>query len=440
MKQRGSRKADEGKRIGTDGGSRRFVSRLRILTRVARAFAFACILLLPSSVIRPLAAQATLTVSVLTWGPGDLVFERFGHNALRIQDRATGMDLAYNWGMFDFDQPNFLGRFLSGDTKYWVEAFPSQMLIDFYARQDRESIEQVLNLSDAQKSQLAAFVANQALEANRYYRYQYFDDNCSTRIRDALNTVLGGALERSFVPIRTEWTHRGESIRLTGPTMYSQLGIDLALGPKADVPMTAWQAMFIPMRFRDYLRDVTVPNPSGGTMPLVLEERALHTPQARAAEPTVARGLTLGALGPVLGAWMLMLVPVAASSRRTRRIPAAVMAALFYGVTGILGVVLLGMWLGSAHEYWYGNATLMLCSPLALAAAVLASRAVLRGTLSGAARLVVAAVLLQAVLALLIAPLISQRLGGPLLMLLPAHIGLAIAIWRHTRPLPEASA
>jgi len=416
------------------------ISRFRIRTRVTQAFALACALLLSSSVIRPLSAQSTLTVSVLTWGPGDLVFERFGHNALRIQDRATGMDLAYNWGMFDFDQPNFLGRFLSGDTKYWVEAFPSQMLIDFYARQDRESIEQVLNLSDAQKSQLAAFVANQALEANRYYRYQYFDDNCSTRIRDALNTVLGGALERSFVPIRTEWTHRGESIRLTGPTMYSQLGIALALGPKADVPMTAWQAMFIPMRFRDYLRGVTVPNPAGGTMPLVLEERTLHTPQARAAEPTVARGLTLGALGPVLGAWMLMLVPVAASSRRTRRIPAAVMAALFYGVTGILGVVLLGMWVGSAHEYWYGNATLMLCSPLALVAAVLASRAVLRGTLSGAARLVVAAVLLQAVLALLIAPFISQRLGGPLLMLLPAHIGLAIAIWRHTRPLPEASA
>jgi hypothetical protein len=406
---------------------------------VAKSFALACALLLPSSVIRPLSAQSTLTVSVLTWGPGDLVFERFGHNALRIQDRATGMDFAYNWGMFDFDQPNFLGRFLSGDTRYWVEAFPSPMLIDFYARQDRESIEQVLNLSDEQKAQLAAFVANQALEANRYYRYQYFDDNCSTRIRDALNTVLGGSLERRFVPIRTDWTHRSESIRLTGPTMYSQLGIDLALGPKADVPMTAWEAMFIPMRFRDYLRDVTVPNPAGGTMPLVLEERVLHAPQSRAAEPSESRGLTLGALGPVLGAWMLMLVPVAASSRRSRRIPAAVMAALFYGLTGILGVVLLGMWLGSAHEYWYGNFTLLLCSPLALAAAVFATRAVLRGTLSSAAKIAVAAVLVQAMLALLVAPFVSQKLGGPLLMLLPAHIGLAIAIWRHSRPMAEAS-
>ncbi len=410
------------------------------LRRGVRAFALACFLLLPSSAIAPLSAQSTLTVSVITWGPGDLVFERFGHNALRIRDSATGMDLAYNWGMFDFNQPNFLGRFLSGDTKYWVEAFPTQLLIDAYARQDRESIEQVLNLTAEQKAELAAFVANQALEANRYYRYQYFDDNCSTRIRDALDRVLGGSLERRFVPIRTEWTHRSESIRLTAPTMYSQLGIDLALGPKADVPMTAWQAMFIPMRLRDYLREVTLPNPDGATLPLVSEEHVLHQPTVRPAEPMEARGLALGAFGPVLGAWMLMLVPVAAASRARRRVPAAVMAALFYGVTGVLGVVLLGMWLGSAHVYWYGNFTLLLCSPLALAAAPLATRAVLRGTLSTPARILLAAMLGQALLALLIAPFVSQRLGGPLLMLLPAHIGLAIAVWRHTRPLPEASA
>lgn len=400
----------------------------------------AALALLPSSVFRPLSAQSSLTVSVITWGPGDLVFERFGHNALRIQDSATGMDIAYNWGMFDFDQPNFLGRFLSGDTKYWVQAFPTQQLVNFYASMDRESIEQVLNLTDAEKAQLADFAANNALEANRYYRYEYFRDNCSTRIRDALNLVLGGSLERRFVPMTTPWSYRSESIRLTAATQYSQLGIDLALGPKADLPLSAWESMFIPMRLRDYLREVTVSTPNGGTMPLVQEERVLHVVTARQPEPAESRGLVLGALGPVLGAWMLMLVPIAPSSRRTRRIPAAVMAALFYGLTGVLGVVLLGMWMGSAHVFWYHNLTLLLCSPLALFAAVLGARAVLSGTLSRAARIIIAAVVVQAVLALLLSPFVTQQMGGPLLMLLPAHIGLAIAIWRHTRPLPEASA
>lgn len=414
----------------------------------ARALLIAAALGLPA--VRPLVSQVapllpqvqsagqSLVVSIITWGPGDLVFERFGHNALRIQDRATGLDIAYNWGMFDFKQPNFLGRFLSGDTKYWVEAFPTQRLVDFYASMDRESIEQVLDLSDAEKAQLADFAANSALEANRYYRYEYFRDNCSTRIRDALNLVLGGALERRFAPIGTAWSYRSESLRLTAATQYSQLGIDLALGPKADLPLSAWEAMFIPMRLRDYLRQVTVPAPGGGTRPLVQEERVLHVVASREPEPTESRGLVLGALGPVLGAWMLMLVPVAPASRRRRRVPAAVMAALFYGITGLLGVVLLGMWVGSAHEFWYHNLTLLLCSPLALYAAVLGPRAILRGSLSRSARIVLAAVVVQSLVALLVSPFVTQQLGGPLLVLLPAHLGLAIAIWRHTQPLPEA--
>lgn len=408
--------------------------------RAAYPLVLAACLLLPSSVFRPLCAQSSLTVSVITWGPGDFVFERFGHNALRVQDSATGMDVAYNWGMFDFQQPNFLGRFLSGDTKYWVAAFPTRQLVDAYAAMDRESIEQVLDLTDAEKMQLAQFAAHNALEANRYYRYEYFRDNCSTRIRDALDLVLGGALARRFVPINTPWTYRSESLRLTAATQYSQLGIDLALGPKADLPLSAWEAMFIPMRLRDYLREVTVPSTDGGTVPLVLEERVLHAPRERAAEPTESRGLVLAALGPVLGAWMLMLVPIAPASRRRRRVPAAMMAALFYGVTGLVGVLLLGMWLGSAHLFWYHNLTLLLCSPLALFAAVLGARAVLSGRLSQSARIVLAATLGQALLAFVLAPFVTQQLGGPLMILLPAHLGLAIAIWRHTRQLSEAIA
>jgi hypothetical protein len=101
--------------------------------------------------------------------------------------------------------------------------------------------------------------------------------------------------------------------------------------------------------------------------------------------------------------------------------------------------VLLGMWMGSAHVFWYNNLTVLLCSPLALFAAVLGARAVLRGTLDRSAQIILGAVLAQALLALLLSPFVTQQMGGPLLLLLPAHIGLAIAIWRHTRPQPEAS-
>jgi hypothetical protein len=197
--------------------------------------------------------------------------------------------------------------------------------------------------------------------------------------------------------------------------------------------------MFVPMRLRDFLRDVTVAAPAGGTQPLVAQEIRLHTPTARSPEPTERRGLTLGALGPVLGAWMLMLIPTSADARRKRRIPAAIMAALFYGLTGVLGVVLLGMWLFSAHTFWYWNLTLLLCSPVALAAAVLGARAILRGERGVLDTMVIAAVAIPAAATALLAPFVSQQLGGPLLFLLPAHLGLALVIWRFTQA-PPASA
>lgn len=412
---------------------------VRRLSRACAALLTVGLALLASPAVRPVAAQGTLRVSILTFGPGDLVFERFGHNALRITDLSTGSDLAYNWGMFSFDQPNFLGRFLSGDTQYWVEAFQSQPLIDFYVSHDREAVEQVLDLTEAEKAELRAFVERNARDEHKFYRYQYFLDNCSTRVRDALDRVMGGALQRRFAPITTTWTYRDESIRLTGPTYYSQLGIELALGPSADRPLSAWESMFVPMRLRDFLREVTVPAPDGGTRPLVASEIVLHTPSARAPEPPARRGLTLGALGPVLGAWMLMLVPTSAEARRKRRIPAAVMAALFYGVTGLVGCALLGMWLFSAHTFWYWNLTLLLCSPVALAGAVLGARAILRGERGVLETMVVAAIVVPAGAALLLAPFVAQRLAGPLMVLLPAHLGLALVIWRHTQTPPVAA-
>jgi hypothetical protein len=383
---------------------------------------------------------ASLRISVLTFGQGNAVYELFGHNAIRVQDVRTGEDLAYNWGMFSFDQPNFLGRFLSGDTRYWVEAFPTPWLLEVYARDNRETHEQELALTPAQRVALAAFVRENALEENRYYTYDYFRDNCSTRLRDALDVALGGALERRFVPIRTAWTYRSESVRLTAPGALAQAGIDVALGPRADEPITAWESMFVPMRLRDHLREVTVPTTDGRVMPLVLTERVLHRAEGRTPELAERRGLVIGAWGPILGAWMLILAPVSAAARRRTRIPAAAMAFLWYGLTGVLGVALLGMWVGSAHVFWYRNWNLLLLSPLGLVAAVPVALAVLRGRAPRWVERLAAAIAGMALLALLVSFVTRQSLGGPLLLLLPAHLGLAIAVWRHTRPAAEATA
>ena len=118
------------------------------------------LVLLAQAAPRVLAQEpaSPLTVEVITWGQGEAVWERFGHNAIRIRDARTGSDLAYNWGMFDFNQPNFLGRFLTGDTKYWMEPTPTALMIQFYQGLGRPATIQRLTLAPAQAQALQQFV------------------------------------------------------------------------------------------------------------------------------------------------------------------------------------------------------------------------------------------------------------------------------------------
>lgn len=388
-----------------------------------------------SSSVSP-SVSSRFIISVLTFGPGDAIFERYGHNAIRVRDTVTGSDLAYNWGMFSFEDPGFLRRFLSGETRYWVAAFPSQPLIEVYQSQDRATEEQILALTPTQAEALALAVARNALPAHREYRYDYFRDNCSTRVRDALDDALGGILRPQFTALQTDLTYRSESRRLSAPDPFAQAGIELALGPKADTRMTAWETMFIPMRLRDHLRSVTVAT-AAGPVPLVAAE-TVHYVARRLAERTEPGGLVLGPLGPVLAMWGLLLVPLSPAMRRRSRVPAAILTGGWFTLTGLIGVLLLGMWLGSAHVFWYRNLTLLLASPVALVVAIPAARAILAGQAPRWVRMLLLLIAAQSMLALVLWPIVAQRLAGPLLLLLGANVALVMAARRHTTdPAPR---
>jgi len=388
-----------------------------------------------SSSVSP-SVSSRFIISVLTFGPGDAIFERYGHNAIRVRDTVTGSDLAYNWGMFSFEDPGFLRRFLSGETRYWVAAFPSQPLIEVYQSQDRATEEQILALTPTQAEALALAVARNALPAHREYRYDYFRDNCSTRVRDALDDALGGILRPQFTALQTDLTYRSESRRLSAPDPFAQAGIELALGPKADTRMTAWETMFIPMRLRDHLRSVTVAT-AAGPVPLVAAE-TVHYVARRLAERTEPGGLVLGPLGPVLAMWGLLLVPLSPAMRRRSRVPAAILTGGWFTLTGLIGVLLLGMWLGSAHVFWYRNLTLLLASPVALVVAIPAARAILAGQAPRWVRMLLLLIAAQSMLALVLWPIVAQRLAGPLLLLLGANVALVMAALRHTTdPAPR---
>jgi hypothetical protein len=337
-----------------------------------------------------------LQVSLLTFGQGDEVFERFGHNAIRIVDPAQGLDLSWNWGMFSFDEPNFLGRFLKGTSQYWMDSIPTEPLLEYYRRSRRATVEQVLTLSDAQKQELLRFVRWNEQEENRFYKYDYFRDNCSTRVRDALDRALGGALKRAWGDSLTDHSYRSEALRLTEAASLSRMGIDIALGPPADARMTAWDEMYVPMRMRDRMRGVVVPGPGGVPMKLVASERVLFTadrvpePMAPFALPGLYIALSLGSLVPLalLGglAFMSALRGRWETAQRVARVAMAVLAAGWYLLTGVTGTAVAFMELFSAHVFWYGNWNVLLLSPVALGAAWFVPRAIVTGRGAGAAR------------------------------------------------------
>jgi hypothetical protein len=317
---------------------------------------------------------ATLEVSLLTMGWGDLLWERFGHNAIRVRDAASGFDMSYNWGMFDFDQPNFLARFLTGDTRYWMAAFPTTPLVESYRGRGRAVREQRLALTPGERGALLAFLEWNEQEAHRFYRYDYYRDNCSTRARDALDRVLGGALRAALTPVRTTSSWRSSTERLTAPEPLAYAGISIALGRAADRPLSAWDEAFLPVRFARAIDTLTLVRAGGVRVPLV-EARADLVPATLPPEPEQPppwrwwKSLAVAAV-----VWALVWVAARSGPRL-----AALLTAAWYLPCGLLGTALLLAGTVTKHAPYMGsNASLLLVNPLHLVLAVLLPLACLR--------------------------------------------------------------
>jgi hypothetical protein len=413
--------------------------------RLRRLLAIA-LTLLPASIARPQAylpgptvadsgrapVVHDLTVTLVTFGQGREVFERFGHDALWFHDNRTGEDVAYHWGLFDFTEPHFIARFVSGDTRYSMGGMDARALIEYERRSGRPVTLQRLNLTPVQATALLDFVRWNARDENKYYRYDYFRDNCATRLRDALDRAVGGSIRRATDTVITPLTYRSESVRLTNGDRPVQAGIDMALGRPADQPLTQWQSFFIPMRLRDALRTIKVPGAGGTLVPIVAEERVLPAPEGVSAivESTSAprvwpRYLLAGCLLAllVLGLRMMMV------SRRGVAWGLALFAAGWYLLCGVLGILIGLAWLATKHVFWAGNEHLLLLTPLCLALVVLAPMALLRGRATRATRLIAILVAELGLVALMLALIPGgQDSTAIVVLLLPVHLALAWAL------------
>ncbi len=366
-----------------------------------------------------------LRVWLVTMSPGDAVWERFGHNAIRILDTYIEQDISYNWGIFNFEQPGFITRFLKGEMLYSMAPFWTEPMLGPYRAQGREIVFQELNLTPEERLALRDFVSWNALPENRDYHYDYFRDNCSTRVRDALDLVLRGRLSQrfEFEPTGTSWRFHIRRLTRMDPLLYT--GMDVLLGTPGDRQISVWDEMFLPMTLRDAVREVTLSDENGVARPLVLEETVAapgsRPPDAAAPPNWLAWYLLLGlGLGGTL-AWTGTR-GADGGARWARRAFGALGAAwsLLAGFVGTLLVLVLF----TDHRFMFWNENLLLLSPLSLALVILAPVAARRG--SRAAELAGLAVLALAVSCLIVQPLpvTTQDNGIFLALTLPIHTGL----------------
>ncbi|MCO4101345.1 MAG: DUF4105 domain-containing protein [Gemmatimonas sp.] len=362
---------------------------------------------------------ATLQAVIYTYGPGPEVFERFGHIALALVDAQTGQDIAFNWGMFDFNPiTTFVWRFLTGDTRYWMEGYRTTDFNAAYQAQDRTIRKQVLNLTPVQRGALYDLVAWNASEANKYYRYDYYNDNCSTRVRDALDWALGGALRPALDRVDGHHTWRDETARITADNLPVYVGIELALGRNADKHLTRWQLAFLP----DYLADDLAGTPVAGTS-LVLQDSVLYRSQSLSvADRAPNRTMPALAIGVLLGVLAFVLARVAP-------VGLTALGMIWYSVGGVLGTALLLAGTVTKHiPYMGSNLNLTLVSPLLLFAAMFwlwRTRADARGRAGRALPVITAGI---AVVGLVVMHIPGVAQGSMMLFMtmVPVHVVLAV--------------
>lgn len=306
-----------------------------------------------------------LNVSLLTFGPGSLYWERFGHNAILIHDSRDGSDTAYNYGIFDFHQKHFLLNFARGAMTYRIAA---DRLIDdlrIYQYEGRWVQAQTLNLSPAQRLQLRNYLRWNAEPENAEYQYDYFRANCSTRVRDALDRALGGSLQTQLSALATKTTYRSEALRLIAPVPAMMLAMDAGLGPLADRPLSLWQQSFVPMVLMQAVREARVRAADGSSQPLVLDENRWL--QARVGEaPERAPDLTWPFLFSGLLLFCALTVLAALRQHLAARIAYMTLSASLSFVCGLCGLALLALWGLTAHWPAWHNLNLLLLNPLCL--------------------------------------------------------------------------
>jgi hypothetical protein len=359
----------------------------RVRSAVAAAALVAALLATPALWAEP---GDNLTIYALTFGPGDHPFFKFGHNAILVQPK-DAQGLAYNFGTFAFDSPALIPKFLRGKFMYWLSVAAADETMRSYASANRSILAQELDLTPAQRWSLSQALRWNARPENREYLYDYFYDNCSTRVRDAIDRATGGRV-REAGRARVAMTFREHALRMTADLWPEAVGINLGLGRSADVPLDRWDESFLPERLAELLRLVRIPDGSGEKNLVKAEKvvyQAVRPPKPAEPPNWTPQFLAIGlGVGGTLFGWGRLgrsrgTAERARSTRsrdatpvglrlllaggRVARVLLGCVAALVGLGFGFFGLVLVCLWAFTNHKIAYQNANIFQLAPWSLA-------------------------------------------------------------------------
>jgi hypothetical protein len=298
-------------------------------------------------------------ISLITVSPGEEVYAHYGHTAIRVCDPFKGFDLAFNWGIFDFNSPNFIYRFVRGQTDYLCAANSYSDFLIEYQMSNRGVTEQVLNLKQAEKERIWQALVKNIQPENRTYRYNFFFNNCSTKPRDVIVAGVDGKVEFRWKGKYS--TLREEVHHFTEQHPWTQFGIDFLIGAEADEAASLRDQQFAPALLEESFDQAVIVDDSSDVRPLVVENR-----QPVSIDPTQLEAKGNGPK-PVLVCWILFVLLAAVTVYEFIKVKHfQAITAVVYGLLGLSGSIIAFLVLFSEHPATHVNFLLLWQNPFHL--------------------------------------------------------------------------
>ncbi len=293
------------------------------------------------------------TISILTVGTADELYAKFGHSAIRVKDPNLGIDVVYNYGHFDFNTPNFYYKFTCGKLLYELSRGSFSRFMYSYEVENRWVKEQKLNLTTEEKNSFLAFLENNYKPDNRYYKYDFLFDNCSTRIPEALKTVLGDKLTFDYSHLTKKYTFRELLHQNLEVNSWSNFGIDLALGSIIDREATPWEHLFLPIYVYKQL-----PHTKVNGKDIITSDKTLL-------DVTPKKTQNNFFLSPIyiLSLFLIVVAYITYKDYKNHTRSKWLDFILLF-VTGIAGLLIVFLWLGTDHKATANNFNFLWTFPL----------------------------------------------------------------------------